>query len=317
MADANSKEKKGLKKSSIGTIILLVIVVIAGLTSFYIVDETEKAVITRFGKYVNTVEPGLHFKLPFGLEKNYNVSVTTVLTEQFGYKTVKAGRNSEFNNNITEESTMLTGDLNLVEVEWIIEYQILDPKAWLFNVYEKENTVRDISRSVINTLVGDRSLTNVMGTDRTQIETLSKDMMNDNYDKLGLGINVNNVRLLNTLVPMGVKSAEEDVTKANQDMNTIINEGKQAYNAEIPKAKGEADRAIQVAEGYAAERINKAKGDVARFNAVYEEYRKSPKVTKERIYLETMEEILSSEKKPELIDSELDNILPVKELKKN
>lgn len=316
MAVDSNKTKRAFKKSTIFGLILLAVIVCAGFTSFYIVDETEQAVITRFGKYVKTVNPGIHFKLPFNLEKNYNVPVTTVLTEQFGFKTLKAGRNSEYKNNITEESTMLTGDLNLIEVEWTIQYQIEDPKAWLFNVYEKETTVKDISRSVINTLVGDRAIVDVMGTERTPIETLAKDMMNEDYKNLGLGIKVLNVKLLNTLAPVGVKSAFEDVTKANQDMNTIINEGKEAYYSEIPKAKGEADRQIQIAEGYATERINKAKGDVARFNAVYEEYRKAPKVTKQRIYLETMEEIFNSDKKPEIVDSELNNILPIKELKK-
>ena len=209
---------------------------------------------------------------------------------------------------------MLTGDLNIVDVEWIIQYRIVDPKQWLFGVYEKEQTIRDISRSVINELVGDRAILSVMGSERTSIETLALDMMNTNFDNLGLGISVIAVKLQNIVPPSGVQDAFEDVNKATQDMNRFINEGKEAYNAEIPKAQGEADRLLQVAQGYAAERVNMAKGDVARFNAVYEEYKRSPKVTKERIYLETMDEIFGSEKKPELIDGELDNVLPVKTL---
>ena len=154
-----------------------------------------------------------------------------------------------------------------------------------------------------------------MSAERSNIEVLALDMMNENFKKLGLGINVIAVKLQNIVPPSGVQAAYEDVNKAIQDMNRFINEGKEAYNTEIPKAQGEADRQLQVAEGYAAERVNMAKGDVARFDAVYEEYKRSPKVTKERIYLETMDEIFGGENKPTLIDSELENLVPVKNLK--
>jgi len=318
MADENIKPVKKhriIKPSFFIWIIILVVAVIAGFSSFYVVDEIENAVITRFGKYTTTVGPGLHAKLPFGIDKNYNVDISTVRAEQFGFKTVKAGRDNEYKNNIYEESEMLTGDLNIVDVEWIIQYKVVDPKQWLFGVYEKEQTIRDISRSVINTLVGDRAILAVMSSERSAIQEQAKDLMNENYKALGLGINVTTVQLQNVVPPAEVQAAFEDVNKASQDMKRFINEGKESYNAEIPKAQGEADRQIQVAEGYAAERVNMAKGDVARFNAVYEEYKRSPKVTKERIYLETMDEIFASETKPTLIDGELENLVPVKNLK--
>ncbi len=295
-------------------LIVLALAVVAGFSSVYVVDETENAVITRFGKYTQTVGSGLHVKLPFGIDKNYNVDIKTLRAEQFGFKTVKAGRNNEYRNNISEESEMLTGDLNIVDVEWVIQYKVTDPKQWLFNVYEREQTIRDISRSVINTLVGDRAIFDVISQDRSTIQNLAQEQMNENFKALGLGINVTTVQFQNVVPPVEVQSAFEDVNKASQDMKRLINEGKEEYNKEIPKAQGEADRQIQVAEGYAAERVNMAKGDVARFNAVYEEYKRSPKATKERIYLETMAEIFGSEKKPELIDSELDNLVPVKNL---
>lgn len=310
-----TKKAKFFKPSTFIWLIILVLAGIAGLSSFYVVDETEQAVITRLGKYTQTVGAGLHTKIPFGIDKNYNVPVKVVQTEQFGFTTIKAGRNNEYKNNISAESTMLTGDLNIVDVEWIIQYRIVDPKQWLFGVYEKENTIRDISRSAINELVGDRAILNIMGSERTNIEILALDKMNDNFQNLGLGINVIAVKLQNIVPPSGVQAAYEDVNKAIQDMNRFINEGKEAYNSEIPKAQGEADRQLQIAEGYAAERVNMAKGDVARYNSVYEEYKKSPKVTKERIYLETMDEIFGSEKKPEIIDSRLDNLVPIKNLK--
>ena len=295
-------------------LIVLAVAVIAGFSSVYVVDETENAVITRFGKYTQTVGSGLHVKLPFGIDKNYNVDIKTLRAEQFGFKTIKAGRNNEYRNNIAEESEMLTGDLNIVDVEWVIQYKVVDPKQWLFNVYEREQTIRDISRSVINTLVGDRAIFDVISSDRSTIQNLAQEQMNENFKALGLGINVTTVQFQNVVPPVEVQAAFEDVNKASQDMKRLINEGKEEYNKEIPKAQGEADRQIQVAEGYAAERVNMAKGDVARFNAVYEEYKRSPKATKERIYLETMAEIFGSEKKPEVIDSELKNVLPIKNL---
>ena len=319
MADEEVKKAKRVRKS-IGPamlfwLIVLALAVAAGFSSVYVVDETENAVITRFGKYKQTVGSGLHVKLPFGIDKNYNVDIKTLRAEQFGFKTVKSGRNNEYKNNISEESEMLTGDLNIVDVEWVIQYKITDPKQWLFNVYEKEQTIRDISRSVINPLGGDRAIFEVISSDRSTIQNIAQEQMNENFKALGLGINVTTVQFQNVVPPVEVQAAFEDVNKASQDMKRLINEGKEEYNKEIPKAQGEADRQIQVAEGYAAERVNMAKGDVARFNAVYEEYKRAPKATKERIYLETMAEIFGSETKPELIDSELENLVPVKNLK--
>lgn len=315
---AEEKAKKAHKNVGPAFIIWIIILGLAAITAFsgiYVVDETENAVITRFGKYTKTEGPGLHTKLPFGIEKNYNVDIKTIRAEQFGFKTVKSGRNNEYRNNISEESEMLTGDLNIVDVEWVIQYKVVEPKSWLFNIYERQQTIRDISRSVINTLVGDRTIFDVMSVDRSTIQNLAQEQMNNQFNSLGLGINVTTVQLQNVVPPSGVQEAFEDVNKASQDMKRLINEGKEAYNSEIPKAQGEADRQIQIAEGYAAERINMAKGDVARFNSVYEEYKRSPRVTKERIYLETMDSIFGSEKKPDLIDSELENLVPVKNLK--
>lgn len=312
--NSNVKCFKKLKPAHFLWIIGLLLAVIVLGSSFFIVDETEQTVITRFGKYYRTAGPGLQIKLPLGIDKCYSVPVKVVQTEQFGFKTIKSGRENEYRNNITNESTMLTGDLNIVDVEWIIQYRIVDPKQWLFGVMEKNQTIRDISRSVINSLVGDRAILDIMGAERSSIENSALEMMNENFRQLGLGINVITVKLQNIIPPSGVQDAFEDVNKAIQDMNRFINEGKEAYNSEIPKAQGEADRRIQVAEGYAAERVNMAKGDVARFNSVYDEYRRSPKVTKDRIYLETMNEIFGSDTKPVLIDGKLDNVLPVKNL---
>jgi membrane protease subunit HflK len=209
---------------------------------------------------------------------------------------------------------MLTGDLNIVDVEWIIQYRIVDPKAWLFNVQEKTETIRDVSRSVLNMLVGDRAILGVIGPDRTAIEVEGIKLMNETFKQYGLGIDVIAVKLQNIVPPKGVQEAFEDVNKAIQDMNRFINEGKESYNAEIPKAQGEADRLVQVAQGYASERVNKARGDVSRFNAVYEEYRKSPDVTRQRLYYEMVEEVFKDAEGTALIDRQFKNFLPMMDL---
>lgn len=315
MDNTNTTHKKK-KITPFGIIFTLIAIIFIGLfvTSFFVVDETEQAVITRFGKYYKTLGPGLQLKLPFGIDKCYTVPTKIIQTEQFGFKTLKEGQNSKYLNNITKESTMLTGDLNIVDVEWSIQYRIKDPVAWLFNVKETKQTIRDISQSVINTLVGDRAILDVMTSERSAIQDAAVALMNDNFNTLGLGIEVNTVQLQNVVPPSGVQDAFEDVNKAEQDKNRLINEGKEVYNTEIPKTQGEADQQVLIAQGYAAERINKAKGDVARFNAVYEEYKKSSGITRERLYLETMETIFNSQNKNTLIDKNIENMLPIKDI---
>ncbi len=318
MEEMNTSGNKPKKMKVTPGLVVIIVIAIAAFacisTGFFVVDATEQAVITRFGKYDRTVGSGLQFKIPFGIERDYKVPVKVVQTEQFGFQTIKSGTINQYKNGITKESTMLTGDLNIVDVEWIIQYRIVDPAAWLFNVREKKQTIRDISQSVVNTLVGDRAILDVMGSERTAIETAALDTMNDNFRTLGLGINVIGVKLQNIVPPTGVQDAFEDVNKASQDMERYINEGKEAYNREIPLAKGKADQEIQVAEGYAVERVNKAKGDVARFTAVYDEYKKAPDITRERLYLETMKEVFTTNGTT-LIDSNLENMLPIKNLK--
>jgi modulator of FtsH protease HflK len=284
-------------------------------TSFIVVDQTERAVITTFGKFTKVAPPGLAFKWPFGIQKAYHVKTEVVQTEQFGFRTEKAGVVTQYSaKEYPEESTMLTGDLNIVSVEWIIQYRINDPKAWLFNVSDKQKTIRDISQSVVNLLVGDKTILGVIGPERTAIQESAVQMMNEKFAEFGLGITVTQVQLQNIVPPKGVQDAFEDVNKAIQDMNRLVNEGKESYNAEIPKAQGQAKQAIEVAQGYATERVNEAKGDVARFNSVYDEYRKAPEVTKQRLYYEMVEDVFKGEKNVELIDKNFKNFLPMKSL---
>ncbi len=318
MRDATPSQKPSWLKTTTVIIVLIAIVVIALFgTSFYIVDQTEDAVVTRFGKYLKTSGPGLHYKLPFGIDIHYPVKTKVVQTEQFGFRTVKPGIGGATiysDKTYPEEATMLTGDLNIMDVEWIIQYRITDPRSWLFNVADQITTIRDVSRSVINMLVGDRTILNVIGAERTAIEEEGVALMNSTLKSYGLGIDIIAVKLQNIVPPEGVQQAFEDVNKAIQDMNRLINEGKEAYNAEIPKAKGEADREIQIARGYAAERVNRATGDVARFNSVYAEYKKAPDVTRQRLYYEMMEELFKDGEGATLIDKRFENFLPLKNL---
>jgi len=317
--NANSTPKQfTVQPKIIIVIIAVIILIVLGLSSFFVVDQTEKGVVLRFGQFERIVGAGLQWKLPFGIEKNYNVPTEVVQTMSFGFRTEQAGVASTFARaDFPEESVMLTGDLNIVDIEWTLQYRINDPYAWLFNVLDREKTIRDISQSVINQLVGDLAILAVMGSERITIEYEAQQRMQKVLDSYGLGIQVVTVKLRNIIPPVGeVQDAFEDVNKSVQDMNRLINEGKQAYNKEIPKAQGEALQLIQIAEGYAVERTNEAIGDVARFNAVREAYAADPEVTATRLYIETIEQILQpgSGGSITIIDKHLENFLPIQSI---
>ena len=299
-------------KSITMAIIIIGLLIFLG-TSVFIVDQTEEAVITRFGRYIGTRGPGLQLKLPFGIDRNYIVNVRTVQTEEFGFRTLRGGNVPSYARQ-SGESTMLTGDLNIIDVEWIIQYRVSDSLAWTFNVNERISTIRDVSRSVINQLVGDRAIMDIMGVERSAIEAEGIALMNEIYRGYGLGIDVIAVRLQNVTPPSGVQAAFEDVNMAMQDRERLINEGQQAYNEQIPRTRGDAERMILVAQGYATERVNKARGDIARFNSVLAEYQRAPDVTRQRLYYEMIEEVFKGEEGTSLIDRSLKNFLPLMNL---
>jgi len=298
-------------------IIVAIVVVALILNSFFVVDQTEQSVVTRFGKFNRTVGPGLQMKIPLGIEKNYNIATQVVNTMSFGYRTSTKSSPLLTATTVSNESEMLTGDLNIIDVEWIVQYKVENPKDWLFNVQKGETTIRDISQSVMNQLVGDLPILSVMTSERTSIEVEAQEKMQAIFDSYHLGVRVVTVKLQNTVPPAGnVQDAFEDVNKAIQDMNRYINEGKENYNKVIPSAQGEADKLIQQANGYAAERVNNAQGDVARFNSVKSEYEKSKEITKTRLYIETMESIINPTEggSVTLVDKNLANYLPVQML---
>ena len=296
----------------IGVVVLFAIIV----SSVFVVDQRETAVVLRFGRFLRLADEGLHFKLPFGIDRNINVETEQIKKLEFGYRTERAGVQTVFSaQDFPDESVMLTGDLNIVDVEWSIQYRIVNPRNYLFNVLDQEKTLRDISQSVINQLVGDRAILDVIGTERENIEFIGEERMNEIFDSYELGISVTALKLQNIVPPKGaVQNAFEDVNKAIQDRSRFIEEGKEAFNQAIPRARGQALQIIQEAEGYREERINRAFGDTARFRDVHEEYRRNPEVTRSRLYFEMFEDVFVNADGTDLIDRNLDNFIPLKNL---
>lgn len=294
-------------------IIVAIVVLAGGFSSFFVVDQSEEAVITTFGKFNRVVGPGLQFKLPFGIDQSYIVPTQITQNMEFGYTQGSFGGEGKISN--PDESVMLTGDLNIIDMQWIIQFNITDPLNWLFKVDNRTKTIRDISQSVINELVGDRAISDILGPSRTEIETNAVVMMNTLFDQYQLGIRISDVKLQNIVPPQGkVSEAFEDVNRAMQDQERMINEGRKRYNEVIPKARGEAQQLIQNAQGYATERVNKAQGDVARFESVLGLYRQDPQNTKIRLYNEMVEDVFAnknSDKNTVLLDKRLDNAVPL------
>jgi len=307
-------------------IVIALVVLITVFSSFYTVNANERGVVTRFGKFKATVEDGLHWKLPLGID-NVSKVTQTIQAKQFGFRTLQAGVSTTYDqSDWSHESEMLTGDLNIVDVNWTIEYRIINPKAWLFNVDDsripgsrtednRDKTLRDVSQSAINQLVGDRAILDIISSERESIEYEAKQMIQDTLGFYNLGVSITEVKMQKGVPPVGeVQDAFEDVNRAIQDRDRLINEGEQAYYAEIPRIRGEAKQLVAEAEGYRQARINRAEADVALFNAIYQEYRRSPTVTRERMYFETLSEIFAESGNTDLIGKELDNFLPLKNL---
>ena len=298
---------------------LIVIVIILGIilayTSFYTIAPGHKGVILRFGRYSSMVLPGLHFKIPFGVDTVYKVHTEQVDTESFGFKSVSPGIRTQYEKSAAteRESLMLTGDLNVIDVEWIIQFRREDPRKYLFNVQDPIMAIRDISESVNRRIVGNRSFDYVL-QNREEVNKMAQEELQGILDEYETGNHIVNVRLQNVVPPDPVKGAFNEVNEAQQEKERLINEAQETYNRQIPQAKGEAERAINGARGFALERVNHAKGDVARFSAVLKEYRNAKEVTKQRLYLEAYQAILPNAKQIYIIDSEQKGLLPLLQL---
>ncbi|MFO7890966.1 MAG: FtsH protease activity modulator HflK [bacterium] len=308
---------RGFNSKNILFFIIGIIVLILIFSSFYTVAADEEAVIRQFGKYVRTTQSGLHMKLPFGIETVRKVRVKHVFTSEFGFRTLKAGQRTRYApQKYTDESLMLTGDLNLAVVEWIVQYQIQDPREYLFNLRDVEETIRAISEARMRKIVGDYSVTEVLTTNRREVALKTQEILQEVLDKYNCGILITMVKLQDVNPPDKVKPAFNEVNEAKQEKERMINQAWQSYNDAIPNAKGEAKKTIQKAEGYALNRINRARGDSVNFVAVWNAYRYAKNVTKDRMYLETMTEILPKVKEKFIFDETQEGVLQFLPLRK-
>ncbi len=293
---------------------LILLLIVGMFTCVYTIQAESEGVVLRFGKYVRNAEPGLRFKLPFGIESVTMVPVKRQLKQEFGFGTTGGTNPSQFSAEQTLERGMVTGDLNAATVEWIIQYRVRDPQLYLFKVRDPDNTLRDLSESVMRTVVGDRTVDEVITVGRQEIEADALTQLQELVNKFELGLSIDQVQLKNVNPPQPVQRSFNEVNQAQQEREQLINVANGEYNKVVPRASGEAEQKIQGAEGYAIKRVNEAEGDVARFNAVLKEYLRAPEVTKQRIYIETMREIVPNLGKKIIIDESASQILPLLQL---
>lgn len=282
-------------------------------TGFYQVAADEVAVIQRFGKYVRSAGPGPHLRLPFGIERVTRVPDKRQLKMEFGFETVRADTQSQFRTteDTRKESIMLTGDLNVAVVEWIVQYRIKDPYRYLFHLRNVSVTLRDMTESTMREVVGDHSVDEVLTVGREAIALQTREELQALCDRYGNGIEIQQLVLQDVNPPDEVKPAFNEVNQAIQEKERAINEALADYNSAVPQAKGEAEQQVRAAEGYALERVNVAEGDAKRFEAVYAEYRKAPQVTKRRLYLETLSRVLAGSGTKVIVDEQARGILPL------
>lgn len=298
-------------KPRFARVLLIIVILLLPWFSFVQVGPEEVGVITRFGKYVRELEPGLNFKIPLA-ERIRKVPVERQQKEEFGFRTVSSGLRSEYTRSgVEDESLMLTGDLNLADVEWVVQYRISDPYSYLFKVRDPVTSLRDISEAVMRGVVGNRTVNEVLTVGRVEIASEVQRLTQEICNEYTLGVKIEQVVLQDVNPPDPVKDAFNAVNQAQQEKETLINQAKSEYNKIIPWAKGQAEETIQKAEGYATQRVNNAMGEAARFRALYEEYIKAPEVTKRRIYLETMRTAIPKLGNKIITDEKGNNVLPL------
>ncbi|RAL24909.1 FtsH protease activity modulator HflK [Lujinxingia litoralis] len=304
-----------LGKGLPGMVALGIVALVLVGSSMFQVDANSVGVVLRMGKLSRSVGPGLHFKAPLGIEKVYEVPVEEQRKEEFGFRTVRVGETTRYSDSEHEdESLMLTGDLNVVDVEWTVQYRISDPYLYLFRVRDVEHTLRYMSQAVMREFVGDRTVNEVLTAGRTELATSVQARLQELCNRYEMGIAIGQVILQDVTPPDPVKPSFNQVNQAQQEMERMINEARRDYNAEIPRARGRSEQLVQQAEGYELDRINRAKGEVARFRSLYAEYAKAPEITRQRIYLETMGQVLPKIRRKVILDSEATNTMPVMQL---
>lgn len=292
------------------------IIVVAGLfTSYFTVPADSEAVILRFGKYNRTADPGLNFKMPFWFETKEIIPVARTLKMEFGFGTPGSTNNYQTRPKEHQaEQSMITGDKNSALVEWVVQYRISDPQDYLFRVRDPEDTMRDASESVMREVVGDRTVDEVITIGRQSIETDALVKLQDLVDSYGLGLQIDQLQLKNVNPPKPVQPSFNEVNQAQQDRAKQINVAKGLYNKAVPKTEGEADMKISSAEGEKLQRVNEATGDAERFLALFKEYEKAPSITRQRLYLEKIKDVLPKLKSKIIMDGEASKPLPLLDL---
>ncbi len=299
-------------------IVALLVLGIASLTSTFTISPEEVGVVTRFGRYVRTVESGLHFKLPFGVESAVKLPVERQLKEEFGYRTLRPDVRTQYvSQDYQDESLMLTGDLSLADVEWIVQYRISDPYKYLFKVRDIPKTFRDMVEATMRQVVGDHTVDEVITLGRKDIELKAAELLQEMCTQYETGIKVEQVVLQNVTPPDPVKPSFNAVNEAEQQKEQLTNKAKADYNKVVPRAQGEAERVIQEAMGYALERVNMARGEAARFDALFAAYAKAPEVTRRRIYLETLAKVLPMTGDKIIVDEKATGIVPLLQMRLN
>ena len=310
------KGMKGKFPGGVSIIIIIIILFLFATSSFYTVKLDEAGIVQRFGKYQRTGHPGLNFKYPAGIEKVTIVKVTYIFKEEFGFRTIQPGVRTRYETTSYEnESLMLTGDLNVALVPWIVQYRIEDPKDYLFKVHNVKATLRDLSESSMRLVIGDRSIDEVISK-REKIATAAKALLQKHLNEAETGIKITAIEMKKTNVPKPVQPSFNEVNQAIQEKEKTIYQAQEAYNKVIPAAKGDAEKTIKSAEGYALDRVNRARGDAARFLSLYEEYAKAKDITRRRLYLESIQEILPKIGNKYIVDAEQKNLLPLLNLGK-
>ena len=295
-------------------VIALVVLGLLGLvawSAYYTVPSDSVAVVQRFGQYLKEVPPGLHFRVPLGVDKVTIVPVKRQLKQEFGFSTPGATDPYQSPHDGKRETEMVTGDLNAALVEWVVQYRISEPFKYLFEVREPGATLRYVSESVMREVVGDRTVDEVITIGRQEIETEALTKMQVLSTKYVMGISIDQVQLKNINPPAPVQASFNEVNQAQQEKEKLINEARRDYNKVIPLAEGEKDQRIREADGYRLKRINEAEGDIARFNALLAEYKKAPEVTRRRIYIETLQEIMPGIRNKIVVDDQMRGILPL------
>lgn len=302
----------------IPTLIVVGILSALVLSSFYSVGPDEVGVIRMFGKYRKTTQSGLHWKLPFNIERLDKVKVTTVFLEEFGFRTIKSGYSSRSEYSaqpFQDESLMLTGDLNVIDVTWVVQFKVKDPVKLLFNIRNPRETVRDISEVVMRQVIGDSSVNEALAMRRIEINQDVQDRIQAILDSYESGIQIETVKLQDVNPPEQVKPSFNEVNEAKQEQEKVVNQSWEAFNKVIPKARGEAEKTIREAEGYALRRVNQAQGDASNFLSTYEAYQASKEVTRRRLYLEAMQDTLNKAGNVYVVDEKNSGFLPLLNLK--